>query len=153
MGVELVPFDEVFEQGDFVTINTFLSAETRGLVGARELRLMKPTAYLINTARGPIVQQTALVEALRENWIAGAGLDVFEQEPLAADDPIRELSNTILTPHGLAWTEEITRDNGLEACDNILSVARGVAPESTVNRAVIDRRGFQDKLARFRRQA
>ena len=92
MGVELVSFDDVFRQADFVAVNVPLSAATRKLIGERELRMMKPSAYLINTARGPIVDQDAMVQALREKWIAGAGLDVFENEPLEEgntrdDDP------------------------------------------------------------------
>ena len=76
---------------------------------------MKPGAYLIDAARGPIVQEAALVRALKENWIAGAGLDVFEQEPLPQSSPLRALDDVILSPHGLAWTEEIVRDNGMGA--------------------------------------
>jgi phosphoglycerate dehydrogenase-like enzyme len=150
-GVELVSKDELLAESDFLTINCFLSAATRGLIGEAELRKMKPTAYLINTARGPIVQEAALVRALNEGWIAGAGLDVFEKEPLPADAPIREARNTVLTPHGLAWTEELVRDNGMEACDNILAVARGEAPATIVNKEVLDRPGFQRKLERYRR--
>lgn len=151
LGVELVSKEELFAQSDYLAINTFLNAQTRGLVGEADLRRMKPTAYLINTARGPIVQEAALVKALRERWIAGAGLDVFEQEPLPANNPLRELDNVILTPHGLPWTEEITRDNGLEACSNILTVARGDVPESIVNKEVIERPKFREKLERYRR--
>lgn len=151
-GVELVSMDEVLSASDFLAVNCFLSAATRGLIGAAELRRMKPTAYLINTARGPIVQESALVQALQEGWIAGAGLDVFEQEPLPVDAPIRTAPNTILAPHGLAWTEELVRDNGVEACDNILAIARGEAPASIVNKDVLRRPGFQQKLERFRAQ-
>ena len=106
LGVELVSMDEVLAGSDFVTINTLLNSATRGLIGEAELRRMKPTAYLINTARGPIVQEAVLIQALREGWIAGAGLDVFEREPLPADSPLRDLDNVILSPHGLAWTED-----------------------------------------------
>ena len=151
LGVELVSMDELFAQSDFLAVNCFLNASTRGLVGEAELRKMKPTAYLINTARGPIVQEAALIRALRERWIAGAGLDVFETEPLPADSPMRQLDNAILSPHGLAWTEELARDNGMEACDNILAIARGEAPTTIVNKEVTKRPGFQSKLARYRR--
>lgn len=151
LGVELVSMDELFEQSDFVTVNTLLNKQTKGIVGENELRKMKPTAYLINTARGPIVNETALIRALQENWIAGAGLDVFEQEPLQPGSPLRGMDNVILSPHGLAWTEEIVRDNGMEACNNILTIARGEAPASIVNKEVIERPGFQRKLARYRR--
>jgi phosphoglycerate dehydrogenase-like enzyme len=153
LGVELLPLDEVLAGSDYLAVNCFLTAETRGLIGAPELQKMKPTAYLINTARGPIVNEADLAVALRERWIAGAGLDVFEQEPLPPDSPLRDLDNVILTPHGLAWTEELAHDNGAEACDNILAIARGEVPGTIVNREVINRPGFQAKLARYRRNA
>ena len=151
LGVELVSMEQLLAESDFVTVNTLLNQHTRGLIGEKELARMKPTAYLINTARGPIVDESALIRALQTNRIAGAGLDVFEQEPLPAGSPLRELDNVILSPHGLAWTEEIVRDNGLEACDNILAIARGEAPATIVNKEVIARPGFQQKLARYRR--
>ena len=151
LGVELVTLEAVMRTSDFVAVNTLLNADTRHMLGESHFRMMKPTAYFINTARGPIVDQAALTRALQEHWIAGAGLDVFEKEPLDKDDPLMGLENVILAPHGLAWTLEIARDNGLEACDNILSIARGVAPASVVNRAVLQRPGFQAKLNRFRR--
>jgi phosphoglycerate dehydrogenase-like enzyme len=150
LGVELVSMEELFRQSDFVTVNTFLSESTRGLIGAEHFRLMKPTAFFINTARGPIVREVELVKALKERWFLGAGLDVFEQEPPAKDNPLFELDNVMLSPHGLAWTEEIARDNTREACDNILAVFRGEAPHGIVNREVLDRPGFQLKLARYR---
>ena len=153
LGVEMTSLEEVLRQSDFVAINTLLNDQTRGLIGEAQLRLMKPSAFLINTARGPIVDQDALTRALREKWIAGAGLDVFRKEPLDADDPLLGMDNVVLAPHGLAWTEEIARDNGLEACDNILAVYRGEAPPGIVNREVLERPGFQAKLARFRRQS
>lgn len=150
-GVELVSIEELLAESDFLAVNCFLNAETRGLIGEAQLRRMKPTAYLINTARGPIVQESALVKALEEGWIAGAGLDVFEQEPLPPDAPILRAPNTILTPHGLAWTEELVRDNGMEACDNILSIAHGEAPSAIVNKEVLSRPGFVRKLESYRR--
>ncbi|MDR5703997.1 MAG: D-2-hydroxyacid dehydrogenase, partial [Armatimonadota bacterium] len=91
--------DEVLMESDVVVIALPLTPQTRGLIGERELRLMKPTAFLINVGRGPIVQERALIRALREGWIAGAALDVFEQEPLPADSPLYDLENVILTPH------------------------------------------------------
>jgi len=120
------------------------------MIREEQFRMMKPTAYFINTARGPIVDQAALTRALREHWIAGAGIDVFEQEPVAKDDPLLQLDNVILAPHGLAWTQEIARDNGLEACDNIIAISKGEVPLSVVNREVLSRPGFQAKLAAFR---
>ncbi len=98
-GVACVSRDELFRRADFLSIHLQLSDRTRGLVGARELGLMKKTAYLINTSRGPIVEETALLAALRDKRIAGAGLDVFDIEPLPVDHPLRKLDNVVLTPH------------------------------------------------------
>ena len=150
LGVELVSLEEVMRESDYVTINTLLNEQTRHMIGEQQFRLMKSTAYFINTSRGPIVDQQALTRVLQERRIAGAGLDVFEQEPIAKDDPLLGLDNVILAPHGLAWTLEIARDNSYEACDNIISIAKGVAPASVVNRAVLDRPAFQSKLADYR---
>jgi phosphoglycerate dehydrogenase-like enzyme len=98
-GVGYVSKDDLFRQSDFITIHVVLSQRSRGLVGAREFGLMKPSAYLINTARGPIVEQAALLAALRDKKIAGAGLDVFDIEPLPLDHPLRKMDNVVLTPH------------------------------------------------------
>jgi phosphoglycerate dehydrogenase-like enzyme len=99
IGAELVGKDDLFRRSDVLSVHVVLSERTRGLVGAREIALMKPTAYLINTSRGPIVDEKALIAALRSGAIAGAGLDVFDQEPLPASHPLRTLPNTVLTPH------------------------------------------------------
>ena len=98
-GVTLVGKDELFSRADVLSIHVVLGDRTRGIVGAREIGLMKPTAYLINTSRGPIVDEAALIAALRAGAIAGAGLDVFDQEPLPPGHPLRTLPNTVLTPH------------------------------------------------------
>jgi D-3-phosphoglycerate dehydrogenase len=98
-GVGCVSKQDLFRQSDFITIHVVLSQRTRGLVGAKELGLMKPSAYLINTSRGPIVDEAALLAALSEKRIAGAGLDVFDVEPLPTGHPLRKLDNVVLTPH------------------------------------------------------
>jgi phosphoglycerate dehydrogenase-like enzyme len=98
-GVEYVGRDDLFRRADFLSIHVQLSARTRGLIGAREFGLMKPTAFVINTSRGPIVDETAMVTALRDKRIAGAGLDVFDVEPLPTGHPLRTLENVVLTPH------------------------------------------------------
>jgi phosphoglycerate dehydrogenase-like enzyme len=98
-GVRLVSKDELFAQSDVLSVHLVLGDRTRGLVGAAELALMRPSAWLINTSRGPIVDEAALIEALRDRRIAGAGLDVFEQEPLPQDHPLRSLDNVLATPH------------------------------------------------------
>jgi phosphoglycerate dehydrogenase-like enzyme len=98
-GVGYVSKDDLFRQSDFVTIHVVLSARSRGLVGAKEFGLMKPSAFIINTSRGPIIDEGALLTALREKKIAGAGLDVFDIEPLPLDHPLRKMDNVVLTPH------------------------------------------------------
>jgi phosphoglycerate dehydrogenase-like enzyme len=98
-GARAVGKDELFASADIVTVHTRLSDRTRGLVGAREIGLMKPTAYLVNTSRGPIVDEKALLRALRRRAIAGAALDVYDKEPLRSDHPLREAPRTVLTPH------------------------------------------------------
>jgi phosphoglycerate dehydrogenase-like enzyme len=98
-GVDYAAKDDLFRQSDFITVHVVLSQRTRALIGARELGLMKPTAYLINTSRGPIVDEAALIAALRESKIAGAGLDVFDVEPLPLDHPFRKMDNVVITPH------------------------------------------------------
>lgn len=150
LGVELVDLATVFREADFVTINCPLNEETRGLVNADLLTLMKPTAYLINTARGPIVNQADLTTALQTGQIAGAGLDVFEVEPLPVDHPLIQLDNVILTPHSLAWTDELYHDTGVSACEHILRVLQGETPQFTVNRAIATQPDFQTKLADLR---
>ncbi len=99
VGVEYVGKDDLFRQSDFITIHVVLSQRTRGIVGAKEFGLMKPTAYLINTSRGPIVDEAAMLAALRDRKIAGAGLDVFDVEPLPLDHPLRKMDNVVITPH------------------------------------------------------
>jgi phosphoglycerate dehydrogenase-like enzyme len=99
VGVDYVSKDELFRRADFITIHLVLSQRTRGLIGGKELALMKPSAYIINTSRGPIIDEAALLAVLREKKIAGAGLDVFDVEPLPTDHPLRKMDNVVLTPH------------------------------------------------------
>ncbi|MBV8150352.1 MAG: D-2-hydroxyacid dehydrogenase family protein [Candidatus Eremiobacteraeota bacterium] len=108
-GVELVDRSGLFERADVLTIHLVLSKRTRGLVGAGDLALMKPTAFLINTSRGPIVDESALIEALNAATIAGAGIDVYDREPLPADHPLRNTPNAVLSPHIGYVTEEVYR--------------------------------------------
>lgn len=149
-GVEMTSLEDLLSRSDFVSLNTDLNPTSYHLINERTLACMQPTAVLINTARGPIVDQAALTRALQEGWIAGAGLDVFEQEPLPADDPLTRLENVILAPHAIAWTDELMRENSAGACRNVLAVLRGEVPAHTVNREVAARPGFQRKLADLR---
>jgi phosphoglycerate dehydrogenase-like enzyme len=120
-GAKRVEKDELFRTSDVVSIHVVLGERSRGLVGARELGLMKPTAWLINTARGPIVDEAALLQALREKRIAGAGLDVYDEEPLPPDHPIRKLDNVVLTPHLGYVTEEVLKVFYADTVENILA--------------------------------
>jgi phosphoglycerate dehydrogenase-like enzyme len=108
-GATRVDKDELFRVSDVVTLHVVLSERTRGVVGARELGLMKPTAYLVNTSRGPLIDEAALIAALRENRIGGAAVDVYDEEPLPDDHPLRRLDNLVLTPHLGYYTEETLR--------------------------------------------
>ena len=109
VGATLTPKDELLARSDFVSIHLVLGERTRGLIGERELGLMKRSAYLVNTSRGPIVDEAALIRALQDGTIAGAGLDVFDVEPLPLDHPFRRLPNTVISPHLGYVTEETYR--------------------------------------------
>jgi phosphoglycerate dehydrogenase-like enzyme len=125
VGATLVGKDELLARADVVTIHLVLGARTRGLLGARELALMKPSAYLVNTSRGPIVEEAALVAALRQGTLAGAGLDVFDLEPLPLDHPFRHLPNIVITPHLGYVTEEGYRIFYGHALEDIQAHLRG----------------------------
>ncbi len=131
--VRLVPLETLLGQSDYVCVCCALTPQTRHLLNAERLALMKRTAFLINVARGPIVDQAALTQALAERRIEGAGLDVFEQEPVDPNDPILKLDNVILAPHALCWTDECFRGIGRSACQSIVDVARGRTPRYVVN--------------------
>lgn len=148
-GAELVPLDELLRQSDFVAVHSLLNDATRRLIGARELALMKPSAYFVNCARGPIVDEPALIAALHERRIAGAGLDVFEEEPLPMDSPLLRLDNVMLSPHTMAHTLELSIWMGEINTAQLLAAAHGREPESVVNKDVLTRAGFRAKLARY----
>jgi phosphoglycerate dehydrogenase-like enzyme len=131
--IELVDRDEVFRQADVVSVHLRNTPEVRGLIGARELALMQPTAYLINTARGALVDADALAAALRAGRLAGAGLDVFTEEPLPPDrNPFGDLSNVVLTPHLGAVTHEANARSRAMPVDNIVAYLEG-RPQHVVN--------------------
>jgi D-3-phosphoglycerate dehydrogenase len=133
LGAEKVTLDDLMTQSDFVVVACLLNDETRHLIGARELARMKPTAYLVNVARGPIVDERALYETLAARRIAGAGLDVFEKEPTPSSNPILKLDNVIVTPHALAWTDELFSNIARTAIGAILAVHSGHRPQYLVN--------------------
>lgn len=131
--IEAVSLERLLTQSDFVSLHLFLAPATHHLINAERLALMKPTAYLINTSRGPIIDEAALVDALRNNVIAGAALDVVEQEPLPPDAVIRTLPNVILTPHIGGSTSQARDRSGLIAAHSVIQVLRGELPENAVN--------------------
>jgi len=135
LDAELVPFDQVMREGDFVVACCLLTPETRHLVDARALALMQPGAYFINVGRGPIHDEAALIEALATKRIAGAGLDVLEQEPTPAGNPLLKLDNTIITPHALCWTDECFEDIATTALRSIADFSLGRRPIHIVNPA------------------
>jgi D-3-phosphoglycerate dehydrogenase len=150
LGAEPVSIERLFREADFLSVSVPLSAETKGIVNGARLALMKPTAYLINTARGPVVDEAALVEALRAGTIAGAGIDVFEAEPCPADAPLLALDNVIATPHSLCWTDECFAGIGAGDVEATLAVKAGGAPKTVVNRAVLGRSEWVGRAARLR---
>ncbi len=140
LGVALVPFAEVIERADFLTLHVPLTPNTRHLVGEEELRRMKPTAYLINTSRGGVVDEAALARALREGWIAGAACDVFDEEP-PLGSPLLQAPNVLLTPHLGGHTREAVSRSARIAAEQVLAVFRGERPPHVVNPEVFERRG------------
>jgi phosphoglycerate dehydrogenase-like enzyme len=150
LGIELVGLEDVFRRSDILSVSVPLNEETRHIVNAERLALMKPTAYLINTARGPIVDQKALTKALKERRIAGAGLDVLEQEPPEPEDPILKLDNVILAPHALCWTDQCFAGNGAADVKAVLDVQHGREPRGVVNRTVLSGQRWKKRLGDYR---
>jgi phosphoglycerate dehydrogenase-like enzyme len=145
LGVRLIALNELLREADFVSIHCPLNEQTQGLIGARELALMKPEAYLINTARGGIVDEHALYRALQDRRIAGAAIDCFTQEPVTSPHRFGELDNVLLAPHCIAWTNELFRDIGRAVCQGMVDLSLGQKPKGVVNPQVFDRPGFQAK--------
>lgn len=144
-GAEAADLDTLLEQADIVSVHTPLTADTHGLIGEAELKRMKDSAILVNTARGPVIQEAALHKALTEGWILGAGLDVFEQEPTAKDNPLMMLYNIVATPHTAGFSGEsvdLTWRLSVEACKDLMA---GYYPRSYVNKGVKARAELQDK--------
>ena len=150
LGVELVTIEGLFRRADFLSVSCPLNDETRGIVNAERLALMKPTAFLINTARGPIVDQGALTDALRRGAIAGAGLDVFRDEPTAADEPLAALDNVILSPHALSWTDQCFAGLGAADIRAALALKQGREPANVVNKSVLEDPRWRRRLADYR---
>jgi phosphoglycerate dehydrogenase-like enzyme len=136
LGADIVPLESVMAAADYVVVCCLLDDRTRHLVGDAALARMKPTAYLINVGRGPIVDEQALIRALQAGRIAGAGLDVTEQEPIQPDNPLLGMENVIITPHALCWTDECFHDIAATALRSIVDVSLGRRPAHVVNNDV-----------------
>jgi D-3-phosphoglycerate dehydrogenase len=137
LGVKLVDLDTLLREADFLCVNCPLTSETRKLVGARQFSLMKPTAFFINTARGPIVDEKALYDTLAGKRIAGAGLDVFEQEPVSPDNPLLKLDNVVVTPHHICLTDECINTIAASVFSACRDLAAGRVPKNVVNQEVL----------------
>ncbi len=149
LDVRPVALDELLATADFVSIHCPLNKITKGMIGARELGLMKQDAYLLNTARGGIVDEEALYTALKKGRIAGAALDCFEKEPVEAPMRFGELDNVILAPHSISWTGELFRDIGRAACQSMLDLSLGRRPHGVLNPELFDQPLFLEKWARI----
>ena len=137
LGVELVALDDLLHLSDYVTLHCPLVAETRGLIGAAQLALMKPTACLINMARGPVVVQSALYDALVNHTITAAALDVLEQEPPDPNDPLLQLDNVIVTPHASSGSVEAAAQLRHDTAQNVVEMLSGRLPRSIMNRKAL----------------
>ena len=133
LGVKMVDLDTLLKQSDVISVNCLLSDETKHLIGARQFGLMKPSAFFINTARGPVVDEAALIEALASKRIAAAAIDVFEQEPTPADNPLFQFDNVIVAPHAVCHTDECMRLLGESAFASAVDLAHGRRPPHIVN--------------------
>lgn len=143
LGVELTGLNELLAASDYVVLCAALTPETEKLIGRRELALMKPSAFLVNIGRGRLVDTDALRTALRQGRIAGAGLDVFDPEPLLPDDELLSMENVVLSPHSLCWTADFTRDVSASAIEAILDVAAGRRPRNLLNPEAFGVRGAE----------
>jgi len=149
INVKLVSLEELFKVADAVIVMATLTPETRHLVGAEQFKAMKPSAILVNISRGPIVDEEALIAALKSEEIAGAGLDVFEVEPPSSDNPLLQMANVVVTPHNLAWTDELAAGMGTSAFTAIQAIAKGEHPKFVVNKEVLDTPQFKAKLTKW----
>jgi phosphoglycerate dehydrogenase-like enzyme len=136
-GIDWLPFEAVMAESDFLVVACLLDKSTHQLVNAKTLSLMKPTAYLVNVARGPIVEEKALVAALETGRLAGAALDVFEQEPVSPANPLLAMENVIATPHSLSWTDGFADAVATSAIQSIVDTFQGRLPKHIVNRDVV----------------
>lgn len=132
-GITMLSLPELLKAADYVSVHTPLTGETRHLMGEKEFRQMKPTAYFINTARGQVVDEPALIKALQEKWVAGAGLDVFEKEPIAPDNPLLKMDNVAVTPHNGSYSDYAVAIQGQNPTQEVIRVLSGRWPKHVIN--------------------
>jgi len=147
LGIEFVPLDQLLAESDYVSLHCALTPETRGLIGEAQLRRMKPTAYLINTSRGPVIDEAVLLRALNEKWIAGAAIDAFVVEPLPADHPLRSAPNLLLTPHQASFGTDTGARVSEAAARAIVEMQAGRKPQWIVNPEVFNSPNLRVKLS------
>jgi len=135
-GITLVSLPELLKESDFVSVHTLLNKETWHLIGEEEFKQMKTTAYFINTARGSVVDETALIKALQEKWIAGAGLDVFEKEPVDPDNPLLKMDNVVVTPHCAGYSDAAIKRCRISVGQEAARILSGRWPKNVVNKTV-----------------
>jgi D-3-phosphoglycerate dehydrogenase len=135
-GIKLKSLPEVMKESDYISCNPLLWNETFHIVGEKEFKMMKPTGFIVNTSRGPVIDQLALVKALKEKWIAGAGIDVFEKEPIAPDDPLLKMDNVILTPHTAFYSDASDIRVRTSVAQEAVRIALGHLPKNIVNKGV-----------------
>ncbi len=140
---ELVSLEDLLRSSDLISIHTPLTDETRYILGAEQFKMMKPTAYLVNTGRGPVIDEAALVEALASGEIAGAGLDVYEVEPLPADHPLLNLPNVVLTSHAAFYSEGSIEELQRRTAQNVALALQGKIPTNVTNREVLENTSLQ----------
>jgi len=153
IGVKLVDLDTVLKESDFLSLSFPLSDETFHFIGEKELRKMKKSAYLINTSRGPCVDELALIKALQEEWIKGAAIDVFEKEPTYPDNPLLKMDNVITTGHCIGWTDQVWSSKWDENIEQISHIIRGGMPNALVNKEVWDSPKCRARIERFLKEA
>lgn len=144
---QLVGLDELLRRSDVVSLHVVITPETKGIIGERELNLMKSTAVLVNTSRGDAIQEKALIKAMNEKRIAGAALDVFEKEPPGVENPLLHMDNVITTPHGVGWAPEVTDSIIRAATGDCLRALRGEDPVYIKDPRVLPR--WRERLARL----
>ena len=145
LGVKKVTLQELMKLSDFITIHCPLNEHTRNLISHNELDLMKSSSFIINTARGGIINEDALFEALSQKRIAGAALDCFDDEPVLEPNRFCQLDNVILAPHSIAWTQELFRDMGKKCSQHMIDLSNGIHPQGVINPEVFEKPTFQKK--------